>query len=779
MTNNREKGMQGENKTKLIPVEEAAATLDRTRDYSYGRGPATESEGKVHLRDYWRIVRRRLWLPLSIVFVTVTLTTIYNLRLVSIYEGVSQIEVNQEDRLVNLNDMQLNMASGNDTQFINTQLKILQSPRIAMLVAKSLDLEHNNEFNPGMARPLSPQPESYELSSGESDEQAEMQRLEPFIATLLDNVEVKPERETSLLNIHYRHHLPELAAKIADTWAEAFKKNNLDQRFKENREAGSFLEKSIADSKLKLKEAEEKLLNYRKANQIIDLGEKENPTTLRYSALNELLMRAEAERKNAQLNYELSRSVADVSVLAEMQRDPLIHELNKKIAELRAQREQMLVEFMPEWPDVKKINHQIERLEGELRAAQQRILTMIDNHYQSALQREASARLAFDQHRAQAMHQSEGAIVAKILQQEANTNREMFERLLQTQQQIQVSGPLLKSNIRITKYSTLPRSPVAPRRAQNIILSGLLALIGGIGLVLFLDYINNKIETVEDIDRYLRLPALGVIPAVEIANKSRRLLGTGRSNNESVQIGKPSSIILSQVESNSSIAESYRQLRTSLLLSSAGHPPRTLLFTSSQPAEGKTTTSVNTAISLSQTGSAVLIIDADLRRPRVHKIFGIRNNAGLSNYLTGDADLSTMIQVVMPNLYVLPVGPLPPNPAEILGSAKMKQAIDTLAANFDFLIIDSPPVSSFADGLILSSMVEGVIIIVKGGVTPREMAQRTKEHLQAIGAKILGIVINQIKLQPHDYYYYSTYYSRYYYGTPDNEEAGEGAKAGA
>jgi polysaccharide biosynthesis transport protein len=389
--------------------------------------------------------------------------------------------------------------------------------------------------------------------------------------------------------------------------------------------------------------------------------------------------------------------------------------------------------------------------------------------------------MAFDQQRSQTMQQSEGAIVAKILQQEANTNREMFERLLQTQQQIQVSGPLLKSNIRITKYSTHPHTPVAPKRAQNIILSGLLALIGSIGIVLFLDYINNKIETVEDIDRYLRLPALGVIPTVESTGKSRRLLGTGKNEKEPAPIGETSPIILTQVESNSSIAESYRQLRTSLLLSSAGHPPRTLLFTSSQPAEGKTTSSVNTAISLSQTGSAVLLIDADLRRPRVHKIFTIRNNAGLSNYLTGEADLGTLIQVVMPNLYVLPVGPIPPNPAELLGSPKMKQAIDTLAANFDFLVIDSPPVSSFADGLILSSLVEGVIIVVKGGVTPREMAQRTKEHLQAIGAKILGIVINQIKLQPHDYYYYSTYYSRYYYGNSDNEEpdAGAGAKAGA
>jgi capsular exopolysaccharide synthesis family protein len=211
-------------------------------------------------------------------------------------------------------------------------------------------------------------------------------------------------------------------------------------------------------------------------------------------------------------------------------------------------------------------------------------------------------------------------------------------------------------------------------------------------------------------------------------------------------------------------------LRTALMLSSAGHAPRTLLITSSQPAEGKTTTSVNTAISLAQTGSAVLLIDADLRRPRVHKVFNLKNNAGLSNYLAGECDIGSLIQIAMPNLYVLPVGPLPPNPAELLGSAKMKQAIETLSANFDYVVIDSPPVSSFADSLILSALVEGVIIVVKAGMTPREMAQRTKAHLQSVGAKILGVVVNQIKLQPHDYYYYSTYYSRYYYGDREGKE---------
>ncbi|NBO65636.1 MAG: polysaccharide biosynthesis tyrosine autokinase [Acidobacteria bacterium] len=331
---------------------------------------------------------------------------------------------------------------------------------------------------------------------------------------------------------------------------------------------------------------------------------------------------------------------------------------------------------------------------------------------------------------------------------------------------------LFKNSIRVIENSPRPKSPVEPKRSQNILLSALLALLGGVGLVLFLDYINNKIQSVEDIDRYLRLPALGVIPLLESGAKGRRLLGSGlNSNGEESRLAAGSgSLILTQVEANSSMAESYRQLRTALLLSSAGHAPRTILFTSSQPAEGKTTTAVNTAISLAQTGAAVLVVDADLRRPRVHKVFGLKNGSGLSSFLAGEGDLESLIQVAMPNLYVLPVGPLPPNPAELLGSARMKQVIETLSANFDHIIIDSPPVASFADSLILSALVEGVIIVVKGGTTPREMAQRTQSHLRSVGARILGVVINQIKLQPHDYYYYSTYYSRYYYGGDKTSE---------
>lgn len=753
-----------------MTAEEAATLLDLKRDYTYGRNVTTERD-ETHLRDYWRIVRRRLWIPISVLLIVTTLAAIYNLRLPDIYEGVTEIVLEREDRVVNLKDVQINMGGGDDAQYINTQLKIMQSPKVAYLVAKTLDLEHNSDFAPTSQTGQN----ALEISNGENDEQAEMNNHETLISRLLGNVEIKQLRDTRLVEIHYRHPVADLARKVADTWAEAYIKNNLDSRLDANKLSGQFLNKSIQDYRIKTREAEEKLLNYRRTNQVLDFGERQNIVSERLASLNQLLLIAETERKNAQLAYDMSRSVADVTTLPEVQRDPVAQELTKRITDLKQQEEQLLVEFTHEWPAVKKIKQQIEQLEGERRVAHQRILATIDNQYRATVQKEDGLRKAFAQQRSETMQQSEGAIMAKMLQRDIDTNTEMLNNLMKSQSGVDVSavGLLKSNNVRITRHAAKPGKPVAPKREQNILLAALLSLIGGVGLVLFLDYVNNKIESVEDIDRYLRLPALGVIPSLPATGKARRLLtGGGGSNGKELApaTANNGSVILTQVEANSSIAESYRQLRTALLLSSAGHAPRTLLVTSSQPAEGKTTTSVNTAISLAQTGAAVLIVDADLRRPRVHKIFGLKNNAGLSNYLAGEGDLSTLIQIAMPNLYVLPVGPLPPNPAELLGSPRMKTVVETLSANFDYVVIDSPPVSSFADSLILSALVEGVIIVVKGGVTPREMAQRTKAHLQSVGAKILGVVINQVKLQPHDYYYYSTYYSRYYYGSGDKDD---------
>jgi capsular exopolysaccharide synthesis family protein len=298
---------------------------------------------------------------------------------------------------------------------------------------------------------------------------------------------------------------------------------------------------------------------------------------------------------------------------------------------------------------------------------------------------------------------------------------------------------------------------------------------------MFLEYVDNTIKTVDDVSRYIRLPALGVIPNIG-TSQPKSFSAKGKNRRKALAEATPGNganplrpAHLMTLDSRSSAAEAYRVIRTSVLLSSAGHAPKTMLVTSAQPGEGKTTTVVNTAISLAQLGASVLLIDCDLRRPSTHKLFGVDNLRGLSTYLSRDIKIDGLIQKLqMPNLSLLPCGPLPPNPAELISSEKMRNLLADLSAQYDHILIDSPPLINVTDPVILSRLVDGVIMVIHGGKSSRDVVRRARQELEAVGAKIFGVVLNNVDLRREGYnYYYYRYYSGYH--EQSETEAGPGA----
>jgi capsular exopolysaccharide synthesis family protein len=290
------------------------------------------------------------------------------------------------------------------------------------------------------------------------------------------------------------------------------------------------------------------------------------------------------------------------------------------------------------------------------------------------------------------------------------------------------------------------------------------------GLALFLEYLDDTIHSTEEVERGLHLPALALIPSVNGASAGNRLIDTSKAlmkrSGNAVPAAKNEELLIN-ADSRSPLAEAYRHLRTSVLLSSAGHAPKSLLVTSSLPGEGKTTTAVNTAFSLAQTGASVVIIDADMRRPRLQTIFDMHEQEGLSSILSSDTSEAEMLELVRTDeatgLNVLTSGPIPPNPAELVGSDQMRRLMTVLQERYTYVVVDSPPITSFTDGVLIATMVDGVLLVVQGGKSSRHIVRRSKQLLNDVGSKVFGVVLNNVNVQSHDYYYYQSNYGRKYY----------------
>jgi capsular exopolysaccharide synthesis family protein len=772
--------------------------------YGYGNARNEDDEDSINLREIWRIIRKRKWLIICVTVIVTTLVTIEAYRAKSTYKASAFIEIGKDSPTVRSAASGMVIQADDDLYYpqlsINTNLFRLTSEPLLEDVVADLKLDQNPRFIEPTRRSFweaveavlhratmqktEAQPVTVvgDLVSGPEGRlqrtQEERERLGPYVSMVAGGLVAEQVKDTRTLKVTYTHLDPVICAAVANAVAQDFIDQNFETKTGRFTSASKWLDSTTRELKAKLERAEQDLSNYTKEHNIFATGANENLTTDKLTRLHDQATRAETDRLLRQSIYDLVKA-GRMAELPAVFADPKINKLQSDLDEQRAALEKLEVKYGPDYPAVGSAKIDIKNTEAQLNASRQALEAKLRAEYELAVRDETSLKGSLGKAKAEAVTQNQAAIQYNILKQEVDTAKSMYTDFLQKTSQAKVEVAQQHNNMRLIQPARVPGGPVGPGRFRTIMIGLFLSLIAGIGLAYFLEYLDNTIKTVDDVGRYARLPALGVIPAMagpsarKLHGKRTRNLIVGRESQREAREFPSSSSSLTVFDNRSSAAEAYRVVRTSMLLSAAGAPPKTILVTSGQAGEGKTTTVVNTAISLAQLGASVLIIDCDLRRPTAHKIFGVDAPNGLSTYLSHDTDIDGLIQKLqIPNLSLLPCGPIPPNPAELISSARMKNLLKSMGERFDHILIDSPPLINVTDPVILSSMVDGVIMVVHGGKSPRTVVQRARQELLGVGAKIFGVVLNNVDLsrEGYDAYYYN--YNR------DYAQDGNGAEAG-
>lgn len=753
------------------------------RGYGYGYGYGEVDDGQMSLRGTLRLIRKRKWLVAAITIIVTSLVALQMYRTPSTYKASTLVEVDKETPL-QLKQGEL-VVQSDDPDSVKTTMLMVKSDPVLQATVEKLGLDNNQKFlHPGEEKPLSEAAGSLvasifhrarKVDNAEQDllavKEAELdpaKRTDALASKLEPDLSVDLVRDTRALSISYTSTDPQLAADIANGVAQSF----IDIKFKGQTEqytnTSEWLDRSTRELKAGVEKAEQALATYTKEHSIFSADNKETLTTAKLTHLHDQATRAATDRMLKQSVYDEVKA-GRVSSLPEAYLDPKLQAIQKTVGDLETQKAQLSVKFGPANPRVVEVTEQIASLKEQLNSGLKGLEEKLKGDYERAAEDEKSLNTALAAAQVDAVKENQDGIQYNILKQELDTAKSLYTEFLQKTHQANLEVAQQHSNIHVIQPAKPPTEPIGPKRALSI-LGGFLASFGGSILLVFaMERLDDSLRTTEDVSRYIQLPTMGVIPLIG-SESMKRLAAKAKKWAASKAIAPRnggSDMVMPglqlRFDAYSAAAEAYRALRTSVLLSCAGAPPKKLLITSSQPGEGKTTTAINTAISLAQLGSPVLIIDCDLRKPSVHRCLGVTNEKGLSTYLSGGMDAEAMIlRTTVPNLSVLPSGPIPPNPAELLSSEKMRQMLDGVSEKYAHILIDSPPLINVTDPVILSTMADGVMIVVSWGKSSRDLVRRVRQELISVGAKIFGVVLNGVDLRRdgygEDYYrYYSGY----------------------
>lgn len=767
---------------RTAPVEKSVIDL---REFSVAQDPV------VPLREYWLIVFRRRWLILICAFGLLFCAVLYSFTRTPLYTAEATLLIERRvPQVLKVQDARADSLDFNNMEFYKTQYEILKSRALAERVIRDEGLETNALFTGGRDDKATESGLVARLWSGiknwtgGSSSKPNVKEAAPagtntrLVGAYLSLLEVKPVSGTSLVQVKITTPDPALSARLANAHAFAYVRYGIDLRSQTNEEASVFLQQKLTELKDRVEQSEAALNSYRRDKGIISVDEKANVVVERLLDLNKSLTAAEGERiaVEAQVRAVQGRNVDELPTVLN---SSVIGTLKGELGKLEAEYASLAKEFKPGYPPLDNLRTRVEETRRRLRSETQNQVRGIEATYQAAKTREAQLRATMEEQKKSTLTLKDSAVQYTVLAREVDTNRQLYDGVLQRLKEIGVAGDVRASNIYVTGKAQPPLLASYPDKRRSLLFGLLLGLGAGIGLAFLLEQLDNTLKSPEEAERYMQLPSLAVVPDFAILNK----VGYGgygygyvprRLKSAKAQLpDKPSQDSEKQLVLDhhplSVVTEAYRTLRSSLMLSQAGGPPHVMLLTSASRAEGKSTTTINTAIVFAQMGVRVLVIDADLRRPTCHKILKMDNQVGLADVLAGQMECQDAIRTTAaPNLFLMSSGTSPPNPAELLGSKKMQETLQQLREQYEFIFIDSSPVMAVSDAVYLSAMVDGTLLVVNRK-TPKPLVRTARARLDTPHTKMLGIILNQVDTRHEGYSYYYSHYHDYYGPEPEKE----------
>ncbi len=692
---------------------------------------------EIHLWDYAQVVLKRKWIIIASLIVSVTLVTFYSFNATPIFRATTQVKIDKENPNV-LSFEEVVSMDGQDLSFYQTQYMLLENRALVLRVINALNLENSPEFKS-------------DEKAKDPQEDAEKSEL---IDAYLNRLKITPVRDSNLVNISFMSAKPEEAKKIVNRHAGEYINENLEVRFAASNDAVKWLQKQVLVKKELLEKAEHSLQAYKEEKNIVSLEDKQNIIVQKLEDLNLKLTNARTERMKLETIYNLTKKYDGkqemLETIPEIIESDQISALNNIHVSLRTEIEKLSQRYGKNHPTMIREVMKAESLKIKISEEIVKLAKSIEAKYKVTLSQEENLSKALEEQKIVALQLNRDALAYGTLKRESEGERAMYEILLKRLKETDMTGKLQTSNIRIVDFAETPRRSIKPRKKRNVLLGAILGLFIGIGLAFFLEYLDNTIKRPEDVERYLGIPLLGIIEKFK----------TQDSTSELITHELPKSVI----------SEAIRSVRTSIMFSMIDKPKKLIMVTSSVAGEGKTFTASNLACAVAQTGKNTLLVDTDLRKPRVNEVFSVKRKPGLSNHLIGVDDLKSIVRTTsVPNLSIVTCGIIPPNPSEMLESTLMEKFCEAVREKFDVVIFDTPPSMTVTDGVVLSRNMDGVIITIKSGSTVKNTVKRCISQLTSGKCEMLGAVINYVDIVKGGYYYH--YYGHYYkYGYSSEKE---------